>query len=115
MLYAVELAGSRPLMASLEGRTRYNYFYGGEPDNAFTTGPNWCVATLAWEQLRAAPFLYYRVVAVDLASGTSRPSVADDQLHLLPSIRVEWTWPATGCDRGSADRQERRCGHAGSP
>jgi hypothetical protein len=99
LLYAVELAGSPDLMVSRSGRGRDNYFFGGDADEAFATGPCWHVPATVWHRLRRRPLLYYRVIAVDPVAGTSHPSVADDHLQLLPSIQV---WPVP-----DAEAQER--------
>jgi hypothetical protein len=104
LLYMVELAATGSLMATVPGRTRDNYFFGGDSDNAFATGPFWCVPPPVWARLRRTRILYYRVVAIDQSSGTSCLSVADDNLQTLPSITVEDA--PSGDDR--ADRQERR-------
>ena len=104
LLFMVELAGSPDLMVDLTGRTQDNYFFGGETDNVFATGTCWRVPVAVWHLLRRSEFVYYRVIAVDQVSGTSRPSVEDDHLDQLPAIRVAPTPTVTVYER--ADRQE---------
>lgn len=89
-LYSVELAEAPPLMADTAGRCRTNYFFGGDAGEPFATGQVWQVPEQAWQFLRRAGSLYYRVVAVDQRSGTPVPSVADGRLDSLPSIEL---WP----------------------
>ena len=96
----VELAHERELMARVAGRSPHNYFFGGESGNAFATGPTWRVPAGVWAVLGSASPLYYRVVVVDPASGTSRPSVDDDRLHLLPAITVQRFDRCRGCRPG---------------
>lgn len=88
-LYVVELARSPGLMAALEGRTQDTYFFGGGADNVFATGPCWRVPPRAWERLCRAHVLYYRVVVLGGSGSVSLPSVEDDHLDLLPTIRME--------------------------
>ena len=88
-LYMVELAASRHLMRSIVDRTPRNYFYGGDADNVFATGPCWSMPGEVWERLGRLPVLYYRVVVLDQASGSSELSVDDQHLTMLPAMVVE--------------------------
>jgi hypothetical protein len=103
LLYLVELAGSRELMAGLAGRTPDNYFFGGEAGNVFATGTWWRVPGSVWRRLCRSEIMYYRVVAVDPLRGTSNPSVEDDSLEHLPAVRIA---PPTATVPGCAGRQE---------
>lgn len=88
-LYMVELAAARHLMESIVDRTQHNYFYGGDADSVFATGPCWSVPGDAWECLGHLPVLYYRVIAFDQVTGVSELSVDDQHLIMLPSLVVE--------------------------
>jgi hypothetical protein len=88
-LYMVELATDPHLMSIVADRTAHNYFYGGDGDNVFATGPGWCVPTATWAHLQHAGVLYYRVVTFDHTSGNSELSVDDHQLDALPLVVVQ--------------------------
>ncbi len=85
-LYMVELAAERTIMASVAGRTPDNYFYGGEADNVFATGPAWTVPRPVWARLARLRLVYYRVVAFDHTLTVSAPSVEDDDLDAVPIV-----------------------------
>lgn len=87
-LYMVELAAARHLMINVAHRTGDNYFYGGDPDSVFAAGPGWRVPAGVWARLAGAAVLYYRVIAIDQASGRSALSVDDHQLNTLPALIV---------------------------
>jgi hypothetical protein len=87
-LYLVELAAARCLMTRLAHRTCDNYFFGGDAESVFATGPGWCVPARAWARLRGARLLFYRVVAFDQAACTSQMSVDDQNIDRLPSMVV---------------------------
>lgn len=87
-LFMVELAAATGLMVDVAERTPENYFYGGDADGGFASGCGWSVPQYAWTRLRRALVLYYRVVAVDQATGTSALSVDDQEIVSLPALRV---------------------------
>lgn len=85
-LYMVELAADRRLMTSVAGRSQDNYFYGGEDENVFATGPHWTVPRQVWVRLARLRLVYYRVVAFDHTLTVSAPSVDDDRLGAVPIV-----------------------------
>ncbi|MGI5128277.1 hypothetical protein ACQEVB_15810 [Pseudonocardia sp. CA-107938] len=85
-LYMVELAADRRLMTSVAGRSPDNYFYGGEEENVFATGPHWTVPGRVWARLSGLRLVYYRVVAFDHTLTVSAPSVTDDRLDAVPIV-----------------------------
>ncbi len=88
-LYMVELAADLRLMQSIVHRTPCNYFYGGDADSVFATGACWSMPGEVWARLGLLPFVFYRVIAFDQASGVSELSVDDQHLTLLPAVVVE--------------------------
>lgn len=98
-LFMVELATAAGLMTCVAERTSDNYYYGGDADGGFATGCGWSVPRAVWAHLSRARLLYYRLVAVDQATGTSALSVEDQDLATLPALRLEsstGTWAPTG-------------------
>jgi hypothetical protein len=82
----VELAADRRLMTSVTGRSPDNYFYGGEDENVFATGPAWTMPRQVWSRLARLRLVYYRVVAFDHTLTVSAPSVGDDHLDAVPIV-----------------------------
>lgn len=89
LLFMVELAAARCLMTSVDDRTPDNYFFGGEEEGVFATGPGWHVPAEVWDRLCHTPVLYYRVIAVDQSGGVSALSVGDENLDALPEMVVQ--------------------------
>jgi hypothetical protein len=92
--WMVEMAAAHGLMRSTENRSPENYYYGGEVEGVFGTGPRWCPPPQAWRRLGPAGVLYYRVVAFDQGGcGAWGISVDDEHLDELPRLLVgEKTW-----------------------
>jgi hypothetical protein len=93
--WMVEMATTRSLMESVDHRCAENYYYGGDSEGVFGTGPRWTLPPQAWQRFGPSGVLYYRVVAFDQGDcGAWGISVDDEHLDELPQLVVrEWTWP----------------------
>jgi hypothetical protein len=87
--WMVEMAAARSLMESLDDRSADNYYFGGDVEGVFGAGDRWTVPQPAWERLRSARRLYYRLVAFDQGGcGGWAISVDDQHLTDLPHVVV---------------------------
>lgn len=86
VLYMVELAAERGLVADIVGRCVDNYFYGGDAPGVFAVQPVWRIPAEAWQRLRRRDALYYRVVTFGRTGGPLGLSVPDDDLNALPVL-----------------------------
>lgn len=86
VLYMVELAAERELVADVAGRCVDNYFYGGDAAGVFAAQPAWRIPAETWERLRHRGALYYRIVTFDRSGCPLGASVPDDDLTLLPVL-----------------------------